>query len=190
MKIFTTKLKFILLLLLSGTILFIQQWQTLLALFIIILTTICFFDKRRKILSKIIPLLIAGVAIILFSMIFNYSLNYSERLFVAIITAIKITTLSLAVFVFTITTSPKEIMTLFTFLPKKIQLILTITLSIIPIIISEAQKIRIIQKARGLNYRGINIVKNIFPIIVPLLHRSFQRAEQMAMVLYTKGYEV
>lgn len=189
MKKFSVKFKFILLLVLTVIILMLQKWQILLPLFVLSLISIYIYDKQNKILKKIFPLLIFGSIIVLFNIFFNYSLSYSARFILGMITALKIATLSLWAFVFTLTTSPKEIVSLFSFLPKRIQLILTITFSIIPIIIAEAHKIRIIQKARGLNFHPFKITKNILPVIIPLLHRSFLRAEQIAMVLYAKGYD-
>ena len=90
---------------------------------------------------------------------------------------LRIANLSLLVFIYTETTSTREISRVFSFLPARLSLALTLALNLIPIILREAQTIRLIQISRGKKlYQPL-------PIIVPLLHRTFQRSQQLAIIL-------
>ena len=124
----------------------------------------------RKIWARLkflaLPLiLIAGLQIL-----FNHTLA-------GVIAAIKIANLSLLVLIYTNSASPKEISQVFSWLPADLRLTLSIALNLIPIIFQEAQKIQLVQVSRGRKF------KSPLPIVIPLLHRSLKRAEQLAIVL-------
>jgi energy-coupling factor transporter transmembrane protein EcfT len=126
--------------------------------------------------------LIAIVGVSLLVVVFQAIQN---RLLLGIITAIRLISLSLLVLLFTETTSASAIVSALSFLPKKITLMLTISFSLIPAILQEISAIRIAQQARGFSPRGINI----FPVLIPLLNRTLTRAEHIAIVLQTRGYD-
>ncbi|PIP52710.1 hypothetical protein COX09_00100 [Candidatus Beckwithbacteria bacterium CG23_combo_of_CG06-09_8_20_14_all_47_9] len=92
----------------------------------------------------------------------------------------RIANLSLLVFVYTETTSAREISQVFNWLPESLRLTLTITLNLIPIIFKEAQNIQIIQSSRGKK------LKQPLPLVIPLLHRTLQRSQQLAIILETR----
>ena len=100
---------------------------------------------------------------------------------VSLVPGLKVGALSLLVLTYTSLSSVSEISHSFRFLGPKNQLLLTLTLNLIPIILKEAQNIVLIQSSRG--RRSINPL----PIIVPLLHRTFQRAQQLALILEMKA---
>lgn len=90
---------------------------------------------------------------------------------------IKIANLSLLVLFYTSTSSSREISQVFNFLPAGLALTLTIALNLIPAIFLEAQKIRLVQSSRGRRLIGP------LPLIIPLLHRTLQRSQQLALIL-------
>ena len=101
--------------------------------------------------------------------------------------AAKITTVSWLVFIFTGTTSFSDMLDALCFLPKRYQLALTMTFALVPVLIAEAQQIKLIQSARGLSRWWLNPFTNSFSVIIPLLHRSLSRAERIAIVLSARG---
>ena len=160
-------MKLLLLLFLTSLTIFISNPYWLIGLLILTLT----LSPKTTLLSRLKPLLFINALIILLQL---------RHLNTAILAALRITTLSLMVFYYTATTSASQIVKNFYFLPKAWQLMLTITFSLIPVIFSEAKKISLVQKSRG--YKN----KNPFPVIIPLLHRTLQRAEQLALVIETR----
>lgn len=140
----------------------------------------------RKIYSS---LFMIGISIIFIQLVFNTSIDISQRFNQGIVAVLKILSLSLMTFIFVTSNSISTIIEILSFLPKKFQLMLTITFSIIPVIISETQKIITIQKCHGYKIMRLNIFLSFIPIIIPLLHRSLRRTEQIAIILLTRGYK-
>lgn len=161
-------MKLFLLLFLTALTIFTSNPFWLIGLLLLVLI----FSPKPQLFSRLKPLLFISALIILFQL---------RHLSQAILAALKISTLSLLVFYYTATTSINQIIKNFSFLSKDWQLMLTITLGLIPVIFSEAKKIKLIQTSRG--YSG----KNPFPIIIPLLHRTLKRAEQLALVIETRS---
>ena len=147
------------------------------------------FDKSGKLKERIKPLFVIGTTIILFQLIFNTRVGFSDRILQGLTAAAKIFTLSLLVFLFTMVISPNQITAALSFLPKKILFLLVVTFGMIPSIFTEAQKILIVQNARGRNSKTLNILKSFLPFIIPLLHRTLSRAEQIAISIQARGYD-
>lgn len=146
--------------------------------------------KKNPFTKKIFSsLLLIGISIIFIQIVFNTSIDISQRFNQGIVAVLKILSLSLITFIFVSSNSISTIIEILSFLPKKFQLMLTITFSIIPVIISETQKIITIQKCRGYKPVRLNIFLSFIPIIIPLLHRSLRRTEQIAIILQTRGYK-
>lgn len=186
-------LKMLALVISSTLVLCVKPWPVMLSIFILVTgcTLVCNFLKPDKNYYRIFrSLIVVGFMIVVFNLILNSTSGYLARLLHGAIAAEKILSLGLLVFAFTATTSVNNIISVFAFLPQRVQLVLTITFGLIPALIEETHKIILVQSARGVKLRGVNFVKNIFPIIIPLLHRSFQRAEHLAILLCVRGYEV
>ncbi len=169
---------------------FIMQTKDAVMLFLIFLIVfaVSIISKNPLIKKIILSLFGIGIFIILFQLIFNTTTDLQARFNLGIKAMFKIFSLSLLTFIFVSNNSISTIIEIFSFLPKRIQLMLTITFSIIPIIISETQKIITIQKCRGYNAKSLNIFRSFIPVIIPLLHRSLRRTEQIAIILQTRGY--
>lgn len=75
---------------------------------------------------------------------------------------------------------------------REIALIMSLTLSFIPGLIEETDRIIRAQKARGANFDTGNIIsraKAFVPIIIPLLVGGFRRAEELANAMNSRCYE-
>lgn len=166
-------MKLIFLLILSFLVILQKNIYFLAVFLTLLLILLSFHARRRELFSRLKPLFLISALVILFQL---------RHLDTAFLAALRIMTLSLLVFYYTTTTSVSRIIASFAFLPHSWQLMLTITLSLIPVIFSEAKKISLIQKSRG--YQN----KNPLPVIIPLLHRTLNRAEQIGLVIETRGY--
>ena len=161
----------------------------IIAFLALIISLFSLLDKKtqKNIAKRIKPLFFISLLIMGFQLIFNTTVDTHTRLYLGIFQGIKIYSLSMLVFVYTSKTGASQILKGLNFLPKKVQLVLTITLSLLPIILDEAEKIRLVQKARGYQSSLINPLKSIFPLIIPLIHRTLRRTEQISLVMQTKG---
>lgn len=140
--------------------------------------------NHKLLLRRLLPLLGIAAFTIILQIIFNSDKNYTHRLLYGFLVGLKLISISLLIFIFASITSISRLISLFNFLPGNFKITLTITFGILPIMLKEAENIRKIQISRGLKVRFWNIHKNIFPLIIPLLHRSFQRAERIAIRYY------
>ena len=70
-------------------------------------------------------------------------------------------------------------------------LMIALTLRFIPILISEAQRIRNAQLCRGMALQGSlkRKVQNIIPIILPLFVSAIRRAEDLAVAMEARNYQ-
>lgn len=157
---------------------------------IIIILTATIPKNLGKLLKRIRFLSYSVILIMLFQILFNSSVDIPTRALVGFIQSIKILTISILVFLYTSLTSPSKIGEAFSFLPGKIRLMLTISLSLLPVVVDETEKIRLIQISRGYQTSIWNPFQSIFPIMIPLIHRILRRTEQIALVIQSKGYEM
>jgi energy-coupling factor transporter transmembrane protein EcfT len=140
-------------------------------------------------IKRLRPIIVIGLFIMVYQLVFLSSISIYQRLYDGLMQSVKLMSLSLLVFVFTETTSITKIVTALSFLPKKVCLLITISFALIPAIMREISDIRIAQQARGFAPRGFNIIRSILPILIPLLNRTLMRAEHIAIVLETRGFE-
>ena len=141
------------------------------------------FLKRLK---TIIPV---AILIILFQLIFNTTEPIYTRLLLGYLAATRLIAISLSVLLFLTITSISELLSIFSFLPKNVLLIIMMTWYFIPGVVQESEKISAVQKSRGMNINNRKIVQNLASLLVPLLHRVFQRAETLSLTLISRGYE-
>lgn len=130
---------------------------------------------------------VAGL-IVIFNTLFQSSLQLSDRFTFGLWGALRIVTLSLAVLLFTSTTSMSKLIKLFTILPPAYRLALSIMFGTIPSILSEWQIIRIVQKCRAAEDKIWNIKRGFLPFVIPLFHRTMQRGEQLMITVASRGF--
>jgi len=176
------QLKLIGLILISSALILINNLYFLSGFLLILLLIITLKANLSPLNNRLLPLLLTVFMIIIFQLVFNSSQTYSVRLLQGLTAALKILSLSLLVFLYTSTTSLTQISQTFSFLPKTFNFMLTITFSLIPVIFQEAKTIILLQKCRG--YHSLNPL----PIIIPLLHRTLRRSEQIALTMSSRGY--
>jgi len=66
-----------------------------------------------------------------------------------------------------------------------------LAIKFIPILLDETNRIIKAQSARGVDFESGNFfrrAKNIVPILTPLFHSVFQRADDLAFALTARGY--
>jgi energy-coupling factor transporter transmembrane protein EcfT len=136
-------------------------------------------------LKAIIPIC---VIILISQIIFYPSIAFAQRFLFGYIASMRIIIVSLSVFVFLATTALSEIVSVFRFLPKDWLLLLLITCYLIPVTLSEAEHIKLIQKSRVVYKNPWNVVRSIAALYVPLLHRVFRRAEVISLTVVSRGY--
>lgn len=182
------KIKLLGIILSSLAVVLFKNWTFIVILFIASLLLLVKGIRKDKLSERIRPLILIVFLVIFFQVVFNHSLEMSARISLGLISGLKIFTISLLVFLFTSTTSPSDIASIFSFLPTKAQLLITMTLSLIPLVFEEAHKIRLVQSSRGNLGRKFNLFNGFFPVIIPLLHRTLIRSEQLAQVMESRGF--
>jgi energy-coupling factor transport system permease protein len=102
--------------------------------------------------------------------------------------------------VLTLTTSPIELTDglnkLFAPLKKvgiptfEIVLMMTLAIRFIPTLIQEAERIQKAQTSRGVNFEGnlLERIKNLLPLLLPLLISAFHRADELAMAMDSRCF--
>lgn len=187
MKKVITLIKIICLLYLNFLVFYLDN-----LLFLIILLLIAIFIGlylNKQVISRIKNILPAVFFIILFQLIFNTSIPIDQRIIMGVSAGARLVIISISVLLFLAVTSLSEIARFFSFLPRNILLILMMTLYFIPGLFKEAERIKAVQRSRGLQANNWNFINGTAALVVPLLHRVFQRAEILAYTLSARGYE-
>jgi len=182
------KIKLLTIILSSLIIVLFKNWTLVIGLFVVSLLLSIKGVRMDKLVKRIFPLILIVISVIFFQIIFNYSVDLSTRISLGLISGLKIFTISLMVFLFTSTTSPSEIASVFSFLPSRVQLLVTMTLSLIPLVFEEAHKIQLVQNSRGNAKRRISLFGGFLPVIIPLLHQTLIRSEQLAQTMESRGF--
>lgn len=187
--VLAARLKMLALLVVSTLLIALRSRIAIILFCAVIIVAIGAINSLKKTKSRFLAIVGVSLFVIIFQVIFNSSVTLMERFIVGGITALRIISLSLLVFSFTETTSPSAIVSALSFLPSWLTLALTISFSLIPAIMKELSSIRLVQEARGFRPTGFNIVRSIFPLLIPLLTRTLTRAEHIALVLETRGFQ-
>lgn len=185
MNIQRTRIKLFFLFLFSTLMIFLHNPYAILSITAIIISVILLKLKFFKIKNRLVALFFVSLLIIIFQLLFGLTTPLYLRLFQGFIASLRLLSLSLLVMLFTETTSVTEIVSAFSFLPPKLNLMITISFALIPAILKEISAIRVAQQSRGLQLKGF---RSVFPILIPLLGRTLGRAEHIAIVLQTKGF--
>lgn len=143
-------------------------------------------NNLKKRLKIIFPL---AIFVLIFHLIFNTSTDLSGRFYLGFSAGIRLVLISISVLIFLSYTSFYELIRLFSFLPKNIVLMLSLTAYFIPRVLSDSDTITSVQKSRGMQYRSWNILKTFAPLIVPLMNRMFVRSEILTKSIISRGYQ-
>ncbi len=182
-------LKLISIVLVSSLLVLTHDIIVVAAVGFMIFLLVVFSGKQEILIERLRFFIFITTGIMLFQLLGNTDTSIQIRIITGAVSAFKIIILSVSVFWFTITTSPSGLVAMFSFMPQSIRLMLVILFSLIPLIQKEARDITIAQKARGLHISWFAAYRGVIPVIIPLLHRTLARAEQLSLVLHAYGYE-
>lgn len=126
-----------------------------------------------------------------------------EGLNLAFYISLRLVILSILTFLLTSTTSTVELAEAFKkiisplkyikFPSDEIALMISIALQFVPILFEEADRIMKAQTSRGVDFNRGSIIqraKSFFPIVLPLLLNAFDRADQLAMAMESRGFVI
>lgn len=184
-----TRLKLLGLLVATSSAVLVRDIRLIGALFSVTVILFLINSQKHQLKNRLMPLLTVSFFVLGFQLVFNRTVSWDARTTLGLTTGLKIMTLSLMVFLFSLTTAPSALMRAFSFLPYTFRLVLTISLSLLPILIHEINQVKRAQQARGFAPSWRRPFSSLTPVIIPLLHRTLSRAEHIAMVLETRGFE-
>lgn len=180
----------------------------LLSIFLILLIKV----KPQNVFSSLRPI----VFLMLFSVFFQLFFAQGEPVFVwyfikitkeglylALYIALRLILLSVYTFILTSTTSTLELAEAFKkiisplkvikFPADEIALMISISLQFVPILFEEADRIMKAQTSRGVEFNEGGLIrraKSFLPIILPLLLNAFNRADQLALAMESRGFVI
>ncbi|MDI6826739.1 MAG: energy-coupling factor transporter transmembrane component T [Candidatus Aenigmarchaeota archaeon] len=184
------KIKLILLIIISTLTFFIKDLVLVTSVFLAIIVVIFLLRIHSKLFEWIKPISIICVFIVILQTFTYPPIKFSvEGFFFGIIISQRLLVLFIAVFAFVSTTSPKQLFEAFDFLPYNLALMLTLAFRLLPLIKNEIIMIMNAQKARGLNFKSINVFKVYFPILVPLFGKTLEGSNRSALAMESRGFK-
>lgn len=159
-------------------------------LFLSVISIVSILRIQSKLFKWIKPILIICVFIILVDT-FTYSpIEFTtEGLIFGFKVSLRLLTLLIIVFAFISTTSPKQLLESFSFLPSGIALMLTIAFRLLPVVEDRIVKIVNAQKARGMSFKTLNPFRNYFPVLIPLFGKTLEGSYRLALAMESRGFE-
>jgi len=124
---------------------------------------------------------------------FGFINIHGESLAIGLTVALRIQVMTFAIFALLFTTDTDTLMQGLVRLrmPYTWGLMLSLALRYVPNFVGSYTSIQQAQQARGLEYasaRGLNRVREMMPVLVPMIIGSFRRSEQMAIALEARGF--
>jgi energy-coupling factor transport system permease protein len=202
-------LKLVLMVILSCLILLLNKWVSLLCISLLLMLAFRIAKFKLKILLMTWRSLLPFALFILlinafmvpgagyrFGLINISNIGITKGLIFAVRLLLLVGLASL----FTLTTNIMSIIESFSSIfPKKSKLhswfsefsmIMVIAIRFVPLLAQEAQQLMLTQKARGvIKTESLkDKVNALIPLVVPLVNRSLQRAEQLGMAMQLRGY--
>lgn len=187
-----------------------NSFYGLLSLAVLLLLTIIF---SKVPFLQMLRSLKAVLFIIIFTVILNVFFYQSETetvlfwivtkeaLIFSAFMAVRLITLIMASVLLTYTTTPVSLtdgiesllspLKIIKFPVHEIALVMSIALRFIPILMNEADRIIMAQKARGADFESGNIFKKakaMIPVLIPLLISAFRRAEELGDAMDSRCY--
>lgn len=128
---------------------------------------------------------------------------YREGLLAGLFIFLRLLILVFSSSILTLTSSPMQLTTSLEFILKpfsylglptsEISMMMTIALRFIPTILEETDRLIKAQTARGANFETGSIFKrinNLIPILIPLFVSSFRRADELAIAMESRCFQV
>ncbi len=184
------KIKLFLLIIVSTLTLFMNELIWIILLFLSVVTLVLILRIQSKLFKWIKPILLVCLLIILIDT-FTYSpIKFTtEGLIFGFKISLRLLTLLIMVFAFISTTPPKQLLESFSFLPRDMALMLMIAFRLLPVVEDGIVKIVNAQKARGLNFKSLNLFKTYFPVLVPLFGKTLEGSYRLALAMEARGFE-
>lgn len=130
-----------------------------------------------------------GISIFIFQILFLHNINITFKFIQSFRVTLQLFMVSEVVRIGVFIISPASLISLFSFLPKNIQLLIGMTFYFIPLSIKEYGIISQIQTSRGFGNSIKSKILSPIACIIPLLHRVFQRAETISLSIISRGWE-
>ncbi|KKQ01752.1 MAG: Cobalt/nickel ABC transporter, permease [Candidatus Roizmanbacteria bacterium GW2011_GWA2_36_23] len=130
-----------------------------------------------------------SIFVVLFQVVFNRTVPMDIRLANGLLTSFKLFSISFLVLWFTSNISFSQLVESLNFLKPDLRLLIIMSLSLIPLIFKELEMIQTIQKSRAVKFNFFSVHKIIPALLVPLLHRIFQQAQNLSLAIISRGYE-
>lgn len=128
---------------------------------------------------------------------------YQEGLIAALFIFLRLLILVFSSSILTLTSSPMQLTASLEFILKpfsyiglptsEISMMMTIALRFIPTILEETDRLIKAQSARGANFETGSVLKrinNLIPILIPLFVSSFRRADELAIAMESRCFQV
>ena len=184
------KLKLLAVVLLSTSMIIFPNPYIIVAVAALTVIFILVYRLHNKFAPWIKPLILVFLIVILLHTFAFNTLIFSIRGFYdGILFSMRIFSLLAIVFVFVETTPMSGLADAFDFLPGSLPAVLVLALSLVPGITALSGKIISAQKARGLNFRTVNIFRTYFPVMVPLFAKTLYTSEKMALAMQARGFD-
>jgi energy-coupling factor transporter transmembrane protein EcfT len=146
------------------------------------------FTEAGKALIKLVPFIILIILI-------NIILDSIQT---AILIGIRLALVCNVTYTFTKNFTPRQLsmsienlltpLKVFHVNTRDIGIMISIAVAFIPILKDEAEKIKYSLQSKGFNTNGINMIKNINLLLVPLIVSIFKRVDHIENGLKSKGY--
>jgi energy-coupling factor transport system permease protein len=139
------------------------------------------------------PVYLLFLAIIMFFHLLFLPYPFQQSLVLGALVLLRISAVVFATQIVSWTTHPKEWVNALAPYSKTFAFIMDSVLRFLPDIEREANKIIEAQRARALNIfskNPLNFVQNSIPILVPLFGNSLEKAENLALALECRGFDI
>lgn len=134
---------------------------------------------------------------------FKFIYVYKEGIYAALFIFLRLLILVFSSSILTLTSSPMQLTSGLEFILKpfkyiglptsEISMMMTIALRFIPTILEETDRLIKAQSARGANFETGSLFKrinNLIPILIPLFVSSFRRADDLAIAMESRCFQV
>lgn len=185
-------IKFLIFILYTILIFFISDYKIIAIIFIINIVLMIIGKINLKSAVRSIIKLLPFIA---FVVIINLILMSKEK---AILIGIRLILICNFTYTFTRNFTPQQLsnsiekilipLKIFKINTREIGIMISIAVAFVPILKDEGNKIKASLQSKGFNVKGLNMIKNINLILVPLIVSIFKRVQHIENAFKSKGY--